>query len=267
MTLDKEAWKEQCRANAWSIETEINRLQSEYSDPLGLWRQYDGFWAHARRISVMLKTLTPLFRENRERLWAAYSAACEEMRQAQARERKARLNDSREKRELVMSKIREAYFQAQEAADSAEFAEADTLLSEALAWMKNGWEGFNTVTQLISPILSSGIMTREDREECWAEWKEVKDLLRLRRDEFNAEMRATRAGRWRDWVEENDELIETLQAELYGCEELERNARTEEFAERVRGWIEAKAQKIANLERRNEELEMKIADATSGAAN
>jgi hypothetical protein len=34
--------------------------------------------------------------------------------------------------------------------------------------MKNGWEGFNTVAQLITPILSSGIMTREDREECWA---------------------------------------------------------------------------------------------------
>jgi hypothetical protein len=49
-----------------------------------------------------------------------------------------------------MSKIREAYFQAKEAADSAEFAQADALLSEALAWMKNGWEGFNTITQLTS---------------------------------------------------------------------------------------------------------------------
>jgi hypothetical protein len=51
-----------------------------------------------------------------------------------------------------MSKIREAYFQAKGAADSAEFAEADALLSEALAWMKNGWEGFNTVSQLRGPF-------------------------------------------------------------------------------------------------------------------
>jgi hypothetical protein len=79
--------------------------------------------------------------------------------------------------------------------------------------MKNGWEGFNTITQLISPILSSGIMTREDCEECWAEWKEAQELLQLRRDEFYAEMRAARVGRWRDGVEENDELIETLQSE------------------------------------------------------
>src|SRR6266849_6728936 len=258
--LDKEAWKAQCRENARSLETEINRLQSDYRDLLGLfWRHDDEFWAHARRISAMFKT--PLFREDRERLWAAYSAACEEMKQAQAREQEARLTNSREKRELVMSKIRESYFQAKEAADSAEFAQADALLSEALAWMRNGWEGFNTITQLISPILSTGIMTREGREECWTEWKETKELLRLRRDEFFAEMRATRIGRWRHWVEENDELIETLQAEIDECEELERSARTEEFAERVRGRIESKAQKIGNLERRNEELETKIAQA------
>jgi len=261
MTSDKEAWKAQCRVNARNLETEINRLRSDYTDPLGFWRRYDEFWEHARRISAMFKT--PLFREDRERLWAAYSTACEEMKQAQAHERQSQRADSREKHELVMSKIREAYFQAKGAASSAEFAEADALLSEAIAWMKNGWEGLNTVTQLISSILSSGIMTREDRVECWAEWKEVKDLLRLRRDEFYAEMRATRAARWRDWVEQNDELIETLRAEIDECEELERNARTEEFAERVRARIEAKFQKISDLERRNGELESKIDEVES----
>ena len=59
-------------------------------------------------------------------------------------------------------------------------------------------------------------------------------------------------------------MIETLQGEIDECEELERSARTEEFAERVRGWIEAKAGKIANLESRNEELESKIAEVESG---
>ena len=148
----------------------------------------------------------------------------EGMKQAQARERESQRADSREKRDLVMSKIREAYFQAKEAADSDEFAQADALLSEAVAWMRNGWEGFNTITQLLT--LRPGIMTREDREECWVKWKEAKELLRLRRDEFYADMRAARAGRWRDWVEENDELIETLQTEIDECEELERDARS-----------------------------------------
>src|SRR5712692_8481126 len=84
MLFDKETWKAQCRENARSLETEINRLQNDYSVPLGFWRQYDEFWDHARRISVMFKT--PLFREDRERLWAAYSSACDETRKSQARE-------------------------------------------------------------------------------------------------------------------------------------------------------------------------------------
>ncbi len=121
----------------------INRLKSDYGDLLGLkQRQDDEFWAHARLISAMFKG--PLFQEDRVRLWAAYSTTCEEMKQAQVREGESERADSSEKRELVMSKIREAYFQAKEAADSDKLAEADALLSEALAWMKNGWEGFNS---------------------------------------------------------------------------------------------------------------------------
>jgi len=37
MSWDKEAWREQCRLNARSLESEINRLQIDYSDPLGFW--------------------------------------------------------------------------------------------------------------------------------------------------------------------------------------------------------------------------------------
>jgi len=261
--LDKEVWKEQCRLNARSLESEIERLENDYAALLILEPRYKESWEHARRISAMFKTLKPLFRDDRERLWAAYSTVCKEMKRAQACERESQRADSCEKRDLVMSKIREAYHQAEGAASAAEFAEADALLGEALAWMKNGCEGFNTVTQLISRILSSGVMTREDREACWTEWKEAKELLQLRRDEFFAKIRTTRAGRWRDWVQQNEEFIETLQAEIDECEELERNAHTEEFAERVRSRIEAKSQKIANLESRNEQLESKIAEVES----
>jgi len=54
--LDKDVWKERCRENASSLEAEINRLQSDYHDPLDLIRRrYDEFWAHARLISAMFK--------------------------------------------------------------------------------------------------------------------------------------------------------------------------------------------------------------------
>jgi len=56
MLFDKEAWKAQCRENARRLETEINRLKSDYGDLLGLkQRQDDEFWAHARLISAMFK--------------------------------------------------------------------------------------------------------------------------------------------------------------------------------------------------------------------
>lgn len=84
MSFDKEAWKAQCRENARSLEIQINRLQSDYSDPLGFWRRYNEFWDQARRISAMFKQ--PLFRDDRERLWAAYSRESEEVKQVHARE-------------------------------------------------------------------------------------------------------------------------------------------------------------------------------------
>jgi hypothetical protein len=188
----------------------------------------------------------------------------EEMRKAGTWDHETRLADSREKRDLVMSKIREAYYQAKDAADSAEFAQADALLSEALAWMKNGWDGFNTVTQLISSALSTGIMTRGDREECWAKWKEAKELLRLRRDKFYAQVRAQCMDRWRDWVQKNEEFIEKLQAEIDECQGLARSARTEEFAERVRDRLKQRHGR-SQISKKNQELEIKLADAASNS--
>jgi hypothetical protein len=42
---------------------------------------------------------------------------------------------------------------------------------------------------------------------------------------------------------------------------MERDARTSDFADRVRGWISEKHDKIYDIERRNRELEDKISSA------
>src|SRR5579885_350108 len=259
--VDGGDWAQQCRSNAQSVEAEIERLENAHGDSLGLRDfDYDGFWAHARQIIELFKSLKPIAGPDRERLWAKYSSACAEAKRAQQRERESRQADSRQKRDLVMSKIKEAYFQAKGAHSAAEFAQADALLREALDWLKNGWEGFDIVTRLLS--LSSGRMLREDREECWAAWKEAKALLQLRRDEFFSELRAhlgARVERWRDFVANNEGLIEIIEAEIDRCQELEQNARTEEFADRMRERIEEKTRKIADLQARNEEIENRIA--------
>jgi hypothetical protein len=76
-------------------------------------------------------------------------------------------------------------------------------------------------------------------------------------------VRAQRLNRWQAWVEQNEDFIDTLRIEIDHCEELERNASTEDFAERVRARIEAKSQKISDLERKNGELESKIDEVES----
>ncbi len=55
-------------------------------------------------------------------------------------------------------------------------------------------------------------MAREDRMECWDEWKEANELLRLRRDGFYAELRTGCVSSRRAWVGQKG-LIETLQDE------------------------------------------------------
>ena len=57
-------------------------------------------------------------------------------------------------------------------------------------------------------------MTREDCEESWTEWKEAKALPRLRREEYYAELRTRQICRWRAWVEQNEELVDTLRIEI-----------------------------------------------------
>ncbi len=81
---DKDAWKESCRRNAHNFDSEISRLRSDYGDPLGLTHfQYREFWDHTRRIPAIFKE--SLFREDRERLWAAYSVSCEATEKARPR--------------------------------------------------------------------------------------------------------------------------------------------------------------------------------------
>ncbi len=255
-------WAEKSREHATTLEGEIARLKSEHGDRLGLRDfHYDEFWSHAREISALFKTLKPLFQDDRERLWTSFSSACEETKKAWAREREARAAESREKRGLVMSKISEAYYQAKGAWSGPDFARADGLLTEASDRMKNGWGGFNTVTQLISSTFNQGRMTKEDHEECWSAWKEAKELLRSRRDEFNAELLARdteHIQRWRALLAKNEAIVESLEAQIDHCREMERDAKTEEHASRVRGWIEEKIQKISDIRKTNEELEAKI---------
>lgn len=65
------------------LEAEIERLENAHGDPLGLRDfNYDGFWAHAREIAGLFKTLKSIAGPDRRQLWGRYSSACAETQRA-----------------------------------------------------------------------------------------------------------------------------------------------------------------------------------------
>ena len=77
-------FEEKARKNAREIESEIESLKSGHWDWFN--RKYKDFWEHARRISYMFKTLKPLQRDDRERLWEMFDALCKEVKRKQKSE-------------------------------------------------------------------------------------------------------------------------------------------------------------------------------------
>jgi hypothetical protein len=67
--------------------------------------------------------------------------------------------------------------------------------------------------------------------------------------------------RWLELYRKNESVIASLEEQVERCEEMESSARSSEFAERVRGWIGEKLDKILDIRRTNHELEERIESA------
>ena len=64
--------------------------------------------------------------------------------------------------------------------------------------------------------------------------------------------------RWTELMEKNEDVIARLERQIEECQEMESNARSEDFAETVRGWIEEKMDKVRDIRKTNEELEERV---------
>ena len=329
---------EESKLNVSTLQREIENLKSGHWNMFK--RQYREFWDHAKQISGMFKTLKPLLPQDREQLWAEFNSICEEVKREKQRESESRITDSKNKRDLVESKIREAYFQAKGARSSSELSEAKVLLNKALDWMKNGWSGFNLSTQIVGSMFSEGKMLKTDSDACWEQWKEANEVIKFRRQELGdidynrfrskaseamnaahhgeareakskvkelqGEMKeaqmsrsqfqeirgmldsawqkanshleeAYREGqrkheewvsrtlghieRWNELIHKNEDVVSRIEQQIEKCRDMERDAKSSEFAETVRGWIEEKYSKISDIRESIKELEEKIRSA------
>jgi hypothetical protein len=167
------------QANAEQIEGMIEALQSCLHAPSA---NYQEFWNQVKEINKLFRTLKPILAADRQRLWEQLGHLCEEAKEQQAESRRnweSRKSISANKRSLVESKIREAYYQAKGGSTPSELGKAGQLLREALEWMKNGWSGFNIPTQLTA--FDDGKMTKADHDACWERWQEANEMLHDRR--------------------------------------------------------------------------------------
>jgi len=140
MSHDKETWKELCRETT-HLTSEIN--VSKMTIPTR--------WVFGTATAISgkmpggfpkcFKTLKPLFpRRSGAALVRFFGGVRRHSEGADPRTRGQAERLARKTR-IGHVQIREFLFPGERSCDSAEFAKADALLSEALAWMKNGLAG------------------------------------------------------------------------------------------------------------------------------
>lgn len=69
--------------------------------------------------------------------------------------------------------------------------------------------------------------------------------------------------RWTDLIHKNEGIISRLEGQISDLESQISGSSSESFADRARGWIEEKYQKISDIGASNTELERKISDVKS----
>jgi hypothetical protein len=73
--------------------------------------------------------------------------------------------------------------------------------------------------------------------------------------------------RWTELIEKNEDVISKIEQQIEECEEMEANARSDDFAATVRGWIEEKLDKVRDIRSTNEGLEHRIESVKSKLSN
>jgi hypothetical protein len=174
------------RSNTDRLSNEIAALERDLRNG-----NFGGFWAGVKITSASFKELKPTIAEERNQLWATFSQLCSQAKSEQNRQRASLADVSKQKRDLVESKLTEAYWQAKGAETGRALRTADSLLQEALNWMKDGYSGFNIPTQYFA--LNDGKMVKQDHDACWQRWVEIKELIKFRRQQiFDANHNAFR---------------------------------------------------------------------------
>jgi len=234
---------EEAKANARAIEAEIQSLASGHWD----WfrRQYKDFWAHAGQISQMFKTLKPLGREDRERLWEKFSSICEETKRNQQSEYESRKFKSEQHRNDI---IREA--ESARPCSLFGFDPPDANEMKALGHV------LRNASAMLSKYKEE--MFGEHKQECFERireirrvhdswWEELKRHRSRRQEEFQRRVRANLERNYERHRKASDALCR-LRNHADNLRDKIRTAWNDDFRDRAYGWLSETEDKIRDIE-------------------
>ncbi|MDY6911945.1 MAG: hypothetical protein SVM79_06305 [Chloroflexota bacterium] len=179
MAEEWEKWLDGEKSNLEMLKKQIDELARKYEDPAQF--QYREFWDDANKVAESIKTLSPLPEDDRERLQSSYNRICREAKKRQEQEWQSLRVQSKQRRDKIEAKIREAWTCADAAPNDSEvLSKAQALLSEALAWLKNGGDRPAPAAERAQTRPVEGFL-RDDRQACWDKWKEANDTIFGRR--------------------------------------------------------------------------------------
>jgi len=229
--------------NAEAIESAIRSLDSSHWD----WfkRQYKEFWAHARDVSAMFKSLKPLRREDRERLWGEFNSTCEEVKRKQHSDSEDRRFRSDEHRKDI---LREA--------ENARPCSLFGFLPPDVQEMKHLGGVLRRASNMLSTYKQE--MFGEHKQECFARiqeiravhdawWEEMKGHRSRRQEEFQARVRANLEKNYERHRKATDGL-ERVRRHADDLREQIASAWNDDFRDRASGWLSETEDKIRDIE-------------------
>ena len=174
-------YEEKARSNASEIEHQMEILQ-EYKSQ----HKYRDFWDHTKNIVEMFKTLKPLLREDRERLWTEYSDICKTVKhEMESRREEAKSNASRIEHEI--ENLRYNYLDS----------------NAPLLTTRYHYREFWSHAKEVSEMFKSLKLLREDRERLWTSYRSICEDVKRKQEEERQES------------SRNREIIESLITDAY----------------------------------------------------
>jgi len=160
--------KEKAESNALIIEHELENLHELYLN-----HRYKEFWVLSKQIVGSFKTLKPLLRKDRERLWSNYSNICETARQEMAsRREETKSNASKIGQEINNLRYNHLDQSAPNISPIIPFPTTRYHYREFWGYAKQ-----------ISEMFKEFKLLKEDRERLWLDYRAICDEVKARQNE------------------------------------------------------------------------------------